>query len=195
MSYALELLKNCRSGMEAISVMEDAGARFLGKGCYATVLKLEYREQPKVNPLFPYSFNDAIRFEVPSERKSTVVKITRGKDAGGLLVVRAAMATAGIDPLAPKYGGLIEFGDGSWAVEMEELQPLPDMHGNAVEHVNITGASYNYRPTDDAIASSPFLKILEAWHDSAPYTYSWDLHSGNIMLRNGRPVVTDPMCA
>lgn len=203
-SLIQDMLGKCRNGDEACDVLRSNGATSIGSGHFATVWQVRQWQEPSPAR---FSFDVYRMLDIPvsargivAQEGTSVIKVVRCRDNGALLVVKAAMATADIDPLAPKITALIEFGDGSWAVEMERLEPLADTVSGAVE-AGITKKSANpwyasKEPLPEVVNASPFLSILQAHMDKYEGTgnhLNWDIHGANVMMRGKQPVVTDPI--
>lgn len=198
----LPKLGNCINYQDVIRMLEGMGARQVGSGHFSKVYRLEVHELYNM-PRGPIEW-DVMRMQhvpvMPAriERTVRIVKVCCKPDRAALLVAKAAMATCDIDKLAPKYYGVTEFGDGFWVAELEPLSECHEGPGDA--HARFTGERWKYAPTDELIASSPFLSVLNAHFKSEPGNmyggsgYRWDLHGANVMMRGAQPVITDPMC-
>lgn len=202
-AHVLPKLGHCRDSREAIRCLEQMGAVQVGSGHFAKVFRVDVRTEPRYEyaPLPPIGIREydvAMMRHIPImpsfavETRSVIIKVTTRKDRGALMVARAAMATADIDPLAPKYAAVTEFGDGCWMGELEVLSELND-GGEYRAQVGITGDRWNSAPLDEVLAASPFLSIIAQHVEKVP-GYRWDIHGSNVMLRKGQPVVTDPIC-
>jgi len=206
----LPKLGNCINYHDAMRMLEGMGAQQVGSGHFSKVYRVETYVEPRTMSLrpSPLSIRDITVFDankmryhmdpVRIERTVRIIKVCCKPDRAALLVAKAAMATCEIDPLAPKYYGVTEFGGGFW---IAELEPLSECHeGPSEAHQRFTGERWKYAPTAELIATSPYLSILQAYHLSDPGTmdsgsgYRWDLHGANVMMRGAQPVITDPMC-
>lgn len=205
----LPKLGHCKSADEAIRELERMGARKIGSGNFSRVYRVEVNQDVRMSPRYedfrvsakalldPWTMLQPTRLEVT--RGVAIVKVCTNPDRGALLVARAAMATAEIDPLAPVYHGITEFGNGTFMAELEELQPLratrgKDSYGYDVEmyaeQVSVTGDRSRRAPLDSVVDASPFLSLLSRYLDKG---YCWDIHGHNVMMGARGPVITDPM--
>lgn len=205
----LPKLGHCKSADEAIRELERMNARQVGSGNFSRVYRVEVNQDVRMSPRFedfrispramldPWQIIQPTRLEVA--RGVAIVKVCTKPDRGALLVAKAAMACAEIDPLAPVYHGIIEFGGGTFVAELEELRPLVrvpvrDAFGYDTdefpEQVSVTGNRNKRAPLDSVVASSPFLSLLARYIDKG---YCWDIHGHNVMKGARGPVITDPM--
>jgi len=210
----LPKLGMCRNGEEAIEKLMSMGARPIGSGHFAKAFALtvdggHYNFDPferrlgvswDIAMMRPVLRMDDI-MTIRMERKEVVIKVTRKRDRGALLVAKAAMATAELDPIAPRIVGVVEFSDDTWAIEMERLSPLADKRGGPAAYgftkpvepgAPPWSMQVNRTPLPEAILASPFLTLLDQ-HVRRSNEYRWDIHGDNVMLRDGQPVVTDPI--
>jgi hypothetical protein len=199
----LPKLGNCKDYREAERMLESMGARECGSGHFSRVYRIEVMTDPEFKAPRYMSYSDLAnlnpwemlqsRMVRSPERTARIIKVTKQRDKGALIVARTAMACAEVDPMAPVYYGITEFSDGCFMAEMEPLDELRDMD----HHCGLTGTEkgapaylQNRRPLPEAIKASPFLSLLNCYMDKG---YVWDLHSKNVMMRGGQPVITDPM--
>lgn len=98
------------------------------------------------------------------------------------------------NPNLPRIKGkFIKLGDGAYAVRMEKLKPLA--HNDRLAHPTI---GYQYRQLDAIpeetvkIFSHDYPGIWRALKDTVQPGFILDLGHGNIMQRDGVPVVIDP---
>lgn len=208
----LPKLGMCRDGEEAIQKLVSMGARSIGSGHFAKAFALTVDRRYNLSlfgRVFGVSWEVATSSPVSptdimptcADRKEVVIKVTRRRDRGALLVAKAAMATADLDPIAPRIAGVVEFSDDTWAIEMERLSPLADKMGGPATYgftkpmepgASAWGTRANRTPLPEAIFASPFLTLLEQ-HVCRSDEYCWDIHGDNVMLRGGQPVVIDPI--
>jgi len=197
----LPKLGHCKSATDAIDALKVMGAREIGFGHFSKIYRVELSAIPS-----PHSYYDIARmthveymslaqrdFAVKPEVR--IIKVALKPDNGALIVARAAMACSAIDPLAPVYYGITEFGNGTFMAEMEELSPVHNMDTFKGITCRDKVPQHKYEmprhPLNEAIAASPFLTVLKCYMNRGGY--SWDIHVDNVMMRGNQPVVTDPM--